>query len=65
MADDTEQPKGVRASIVMDVKNMPEVISAARREMAQLLRQAGEDEGPEVSAFANRIAAAFEAGQEV
>lgn len=64
MADDAEKPRGVRASLVLDVTGMPEVIAAARREMARLLREAAQDEGAEVASFAARIAAAFEAGQE-
>ena len=60
-----EPPKGgVRGELVVHVEDMPEVIAGLRREMAQLLRDAGEDEGPEVAAFARRVAAAFEAGQE-
>lgn len=63
MADEQPQPpQGVHASISLRVADMPEVVSGLRREMAQLLREAALDEGPEVAAFANRIAAAFEVG---
>lgn len=59
-----DQP--VRAQLVMDVRGVPEILAAARQELAQLLREAAQDEGPEVAAFAHRVAAEFEVGvQEV
>ena len=67
MANQPRQPerpqRGVRASLELDVRGVPEVLQAARRELAQLLRDQALDEGPEVAAFAERVAAAFEAGQ--
>ena len=56
-------PRGVRASLEVRLADMPEVLAGLRHEMAQVVLQAALDEGPEVQAFASRVAAAFEAGQ--
>jgi hypothetical protein len=58
----SNQPRGLRASLVMDVRGVPEVLAAARLELARLLREAAQDESREVAAFAHRVAADFEAG---
>lgn len=59
----SDTPRGLRADLVMDVRGVPEVLAAARQELAQALREAAQDESPEVAAFAHRVAAAFECGQ--
>ena len=63
MSDEPER-RTVRGELVVRLADAPEILSGLRHEMAQLLRDAAEDEGPEVAAFAQRVAAAFEAGQE-
>jgi len=53
----------IKAKLVMDVRGVPEILAAARHELAKVLREAAQDESPEVAAFAQRVAAAFESGQ--
>jgi hypothetical protein len=52
----------MKANLVCDVRGVPEVLAAARRALAALLRAAAEDESADVAAFARRVAADFEAG---
>lgn len=61
---DAPESRTVRGELVVRLADAPEILAGLRHEMAQLLRDAGEDEGPEVAAFAKRVAAAFESGQE-
>lgn len=63
--DAPEPRKSVRGELVVRLADMPEALYALRKEMAQLLREAADDEGPEVVEFAKRVADAFEIGQEV
>lgn len=56
--------RGVRHTLELHLADLPETLAALRLEMARLLRQAALDEPPVVASFAERVAAAFEAGQE-
>lgn len=52
------------ASLAMDVRGIPELVSALRREMADMLREQAEAEAsPHTAARLRALAAAFEAGQ--
>lgn len=60
-----EPARTVTGRLELDVRGVPELLFVARCELAKLLREAALDEGAEVAAFAERVAAAFEAGQEL
>lgn len=65
MGDEPERRNIVRGELVVRLEDMPEALYALRCEMAALLREAAQDEGPEVEEFAKRVADALEVGQEV
>jgi hypothetical protein len=50
------------ASIVVDITRLPEVIAGLRVEMAELLREASQDESPVVASRLRALAAQFETG---
>jgi two-component sensor histidine kinase len=53
-----------KASITIDVKNMPEMIHSVMRECAKRLRDEADSEAdPRVAQRLREIAASFEAGQ--
>lgn len=52
----------VRGYLEVRIADTPEMIALLRREMALILRQAAADEPPQVQAFAERVAGAFEMG---
>ena len=54
----------VKASVVIDVRNMPEVVWTLRHEMAKILREVADAEvSNSVAARLREVADRFEAGQ--
>lgn len=54
----------MKGSIIVDIRNMPEVIYELRKKLAEFIREEAKDEDPRMAAKLNRIADQFEAGQE-
>lgn len=55
---------GIEATIVVDLRHVPEIVWGLRREVATILRDEAEaDADPRIAARLRQIADGFEAGQ--